>query len=71
MNRYIYYFENDNPVIHVRYLSGLIALINEQLGPDAAVSISANARSAAGVQAHYRNTLGTIICCTFVLNLLI
>jgi hypothetical protein len=55
--RYIYYFENDNPVIAVRFLSGLIALINEQLGPDAAVSVSATGRSVASVQSHYRNTL--------------
>jgi vacuolar protein sorting-associated protein 35 len=32
LDRYVYYFENDNPVIQVRYLSGLIALINEQAG---------------------------------------
>lgn len=54
----------------MRYLSGLIALINEQLGPDASVPISGNVRSAAGVQAHYRNTLGmyaqaSMVCVCF------
>jgi hypothetical protein len=53
-HRYIYYFENDNPVIHVRYLSGLIALINEQLGPDA----SRDGGVGAGIESHYRNTIG-------------
>ena len=28
--RYVYFFENDNPAIQVRYISGLIALIHEQ-----------------------------------------
>ena len=31
LDHYIYYYENDNPIIQVRYLSGLIALINEQV----------------------------------------
>eukprot|EP01036_Dinobryon_divergens_P030798 gene30798-40097_t len=30
LDRYLYYFENDNPVIQVRYISKLVALINEQ-----------------------------------------
>jgi hypothetical protein len=52
--RYLYYFENGNPIIHVRYISGLIALINEQ-------STSADAGSPAmssAVESHYKNTLG-------------
>lgn len=49
--RYIFYFENNNPVIHVRYLSGLIALINEQMGTD-------DQQMGSAVRAHYRNTLG-------------
>ena len=28
--RYVYFFENDNHAIQVRYISGLIALIHEQ-----------------------------------------
>ena len=67
--RYIYYFENENPVIAVRFLSGLIALINEQLGPDAAVSPSASGRSAASVQSHYRNTLGMYMLVIYVVPL--
>lgn len=48
--RYVYYFENDNPSIQVRFLSGLIAIINEQLGVD-------GSQATASVGAHYRNTL--------------
>jgi hypothetical protein len=54
LHRYLYYFENGNPIIHVRYISGLIALINEQ-------STSADAGSPAmssAVESHYKNTLG-------------
>ena len=51
LDHYIYYYENDNPIIQVRYLSGLIALINEQLGSEA------NASPSAATEAHYRNTL--------------
>ena len=51
LDHYIYYYENDNPIIQVRYLSGLIALINEQLGSEA------NAQSNPATEAHYRNTL--------------
>lgn len=53
--RYLYYFENGNPIIHVRYISGLIMLINEQ---NATGDAGAPALSSA-VEAHYRNTLGT------------
>jgi len=53
--RYLYYYENRNPIIHVRYLSGLIALINEQ---NAAGDNGAPALSSA-VEAHFNNTLGT------------
>jgi vacuolar protein sorting-associated protein 35 len=51
LDRYLYYYENDNPTIQVRYLSGLIALINEQLGPDAQPPTSP------AVEAHYKNIL--------------
>jgi hypothetical protein len=53
--RYLYYFENGCPIIHVRYISGLIALINEQ---NAAADPGTPALSSA-VEAHYHNTLGT------------
>jgi hypothetical protein len=53
--RYIYYFEHENPAIHVRYLSGLIALINEQRDPE---GTGVPGGTSAGVDAHYRNTLG-------------
>jgi hypothetical protein len=52
--RYLYYFENGCPIIHVRYISGLIALINEQ---NAAADPGTPALSSA-VEAHYHNTLG-------------
>ena len=51
LDRYVYYYENDNPIIQVRYLSGLIALINEQLGSEA------NSAPSPATEAHYRNTL--------------
>ena len=51
LDHYVYYYENDNPIIQVRYLSGLIALINEQLGSEA------NATPSAATEAHYKNTL--------------
>lgn len=52
--RYIYYFENDNPLIQVRYLSGLIALINEQMAAEG----GGQSQFSSAVEAHYRNTLG-------------
>jgi hypothetical protein len=52
MFRYLYYFENDNPIIQVRYLSGLIALINEQSAGSVSVANPA-------VEAHYKNILGS------------
>jgi hypothetical protein len=52
VSRYIYYFEIENPSIKVSYLSGLIALINEQLGA------GAEGQSNPAVEAHYKNTLG-------------
>ena len=52
LDRYIFYFENNNPVFHVRYLSGLIALINEQMASDGALTPSS--------EAHYRNSLDYI-----------
>lgn len=57
MNSYLYYFENDNPIIHVRYLSGLIALINEQTG---AAGDGQSALTPA-VEAHYKNTVGKCV----------
>ena len=56
LDRYIYYYENDNPAIQVRFLSGLVAIINEQLGVD-------GSQASAVVGAHYRNTLGKIFEC--------
>ena len=52
VNRYIYFFENKNPVINVAYLSGLVALINEQL-----VGEGAKDGQNVAVEAHYKNTL--------------
>ncbi len=39
----------------MRYLSGLIALINEQMGAESATG---QAQFTSAVEAHYRNTLG-------------
>ena len=64
LHRYLYYYENRNPIIHVRYLSGLIALINEQ---NAAGDNGAPALSSA-VEAHFNNTLGeSCFVCSVVL----
>mmetsp|Transcript_33134 Transcript_33134/g.72297 ORF Transcript_33134/g.72297 Transcript_33134/m.72297 type:complete len:820 (-) Transcript_33134:19-2478(-) len=59
LDRYIFYFENNNPLIHVRYISGLIALINEQIGTDsdAAGQVGGSQAMGSAVKAHYRNTL--------------
>lgn len=54
--RYIYYYENDNPVIQVRYISGLVQLINEQASGAEGQSVTPAA------EAHYKNTLGKHTC---------
>ena len=61
--RYIFYFENNNPLIHVRYISGLIALINEQMGTDGdnAGQVGGGQQMGSAVKAHYRNTLGKLV----------
>lgn len=51
LDRYVYYYETENPAIQVRYLSGLIKLINEQLG------VGEQGQANPAVEAHYRNTL--------------
>ncbi len=48
LDRYLYYFENDNPAIQPRAISALISLINEQFSADGQTS---------GIQTHYQNTL--------------
>jgi len=51
LNQYLYYFELDNPAIQDKYLSGLIALINEHIdGMD-------HNDQRAEVEVMYRNTL--------------
>ena len=55
LDRYIFYFENDNPVIQVRYLSGLIALINEQMSSEETAQ-----QMSASTITHYKNTLDYI-----------
>jgi hypothetical protein len=49
-------------VIQVRYLSGLIALINEQMGAEDEGAAPAGGQPSMGssVRAHYRNTLGEL-----------
>merc|ERR1712086_1007327 len=54
LNRYLYYFENDNPLITEKYIAGLIALINEHMDN---MDMSEQ-RSL--VEAHYRSTLAHI-----------
>lgn len=48
--RYVYYFENDNPAIEARFVSGLIGLIKDQLSSDP--------NSCPAIESHYRSTLG-------------
>lgn len=68
--RYIYYYENENPSIQVRFISGLVAIINEQLGED-------GSQASPAVGAHYRNTLGknkfvvVCFCVDFIMLLLL
>lgn len=50
LDQYLYYFENDNPQITDKYITGLIALINTHIEN----MESSNQRSE--VEAHYRNT---------------
>lgn len=52
--RYLYYFENDNPAIQVRYISGLVALINEQ---NTGVTDSTSSHTA-----HFKNTISKLAC---------
>jgi len=54
LNQYLYYFENDAEVITEKYISGLIALINEHIENMEA------SEQRSEVEAHYRNTLAHI-----------
>ena len=49
-----YYFENENQMITSKYISGLIALINEH------IDNMDQSEQRAEVEAHYRNTLDHI-----------
>jgi len=60
LDRYVYYYENSNPSIQARYLSGLIALINEQVAGGAGADGSPAVVPPAAVLAHFKNTLGNI-----------
>jgi len=53
LDRYLYYFEIDCPIIQVQYISGLIALINENFSNDPSAILPA-------VKMHYQNTLAYI-----------
>eukprot|EP01039_Chlorochromonas_danica_P006012 gene6012-6622_t len=53
LDRYIYYYENENPAIEVRYLSSLIGVIKEHFSSDPSSVLPA-------VAAHYNNTIGYI-----------
>ena len=54
--RYVYFFEKKNPAIKVVYLSGLLALINEQVEGE-----EGKEGQGGVVEAHYRNTLGMLM----------
>jgi len=51
LNQYLYYFEKENEVITEKYISGLIALINEHIE-----NMEASEQKSE-VEAHYKNTL--------------
>lgn len=51
LDRYLYYYENDNPIIQVQYIDALIQLINENFSTDKSAILPAT-------EAHYKNTLG-------------
>lgn len=53
LDRYLYYYENENPAVQVQYLSGLIALIQETYSADRSVVLP-------GTEAHLKNTLGKL-----------
>jgi len=54
LNQYLFYFENGNAVITDKYISGLIALINEHIENMEA------SEQRSEVEAHYKNTLAHI-----------
>jgi len=54
LNQYLYYFENKNQMITSKYISGLIALINEH------IDNMDQSEQRAEVEAHYQSTLGHI-----------
>jgi len=63
LDRYVYYYEKCHPTIQESYLSGLIALTNEQLGTTNEThigSMSGVAQQNVNVEAHYRNTIAYI-----------
>jgi len=48
LEKYIYFYEKDNPMITDKFISGLIALINEHIG-----SIGSKSASIAGSRSHF------------------
>ncbi len=52
LDRYVYHLQHENPVFEAKYLSGLIAFINEEFGADLAASPA--------VSNHYRNIIDFI-----------
>jgi vacuolar protein sorting-associated protein 35 len=54
LNRYLYYFEGDNEAVSIKYLSGLVALINTNLA-----NVEASESNSA-VKTYYANTLAHI-----------
>lgn len=58
LDKYIYYFEKENPSIQAGYISSLVALINDQMGGSATAAPTSPPRPA--VIAHYKNTIGKL-----------
>jgi len=53
LDHYVSHFEKENPMITAKYISGLVALINEHID-------NMENENRASVEAHYKNTLARI-----------
>ena len=65
--RYLYFYERKHPQIHERYITGLITLTNEQLGPNAqqspsiGLSLAHSSQSNIASELHFKNLIGKIL----------
>jgi len=57
LNEYLYYFENRNEAVAVKYVSGLVELIQTEIGNMDSSNETSETRA---IIAHYQNTLDFI-----------